>query len=634
MNAISNPIQPQSIQPRGGTFGPLLDKDGCLFRLWAKPEAKVELVLEGHASPDVIPMEYQPNGMYQVHVQGVGPGACYWFKIDGAGPYPDPASRYQPLGVHGPSQVIGPSDFSWAGDDFKPPPLRNLVIYELHVGTFTPDGTFLAVIDKLDSLQQLGINVIELMPIAEFPGEHNWGYDGVSLYAPESSYGQPDDLRRLVREAHARGIAVCLDVVYNHLGPDGAYHSVFAPRFYSGKHKTPWGDGLNFDGEEREKVRNYFIESALAWIYDYHIDGLRADATFAILDDSKPHFLTELTERVHGAAHDLGKQIFLAAEDYRNERKILLPVEQGGHGFDVVWSDDFHHHIRHRLAGDSDCYYQDYDGTAANIAKTIQDGWSFTGQFSRHEGHPRGTIPDGLSLESRLFCIQNHDQIGNRAFGERLSTQISRDALYAASALLLLAPEVPLIFMGQEWAAPEPFLFFTDHNEELGRLVTEGRRKEFEHFAAFADESRRESIPDPQAGETFLRSKLDWSLRQTPEHAGCVLWYQILLRVRKLLLQRAVFNFSRALNDKIIVLDWQSAKGRFSAVAAVEGPTSADDADWKEMKRVTSSEEHPYMANPEPIVLEPGTGGLKFKRAGAVLFASGDLIFDQGSGKE
>jgi maltooligosyltrehalose trehalohydrolase len=609
-----------------GTFGPLLEEEGCVFRLWARAGAKIELVLENGASPRVIPMSYQPNGMYETHVKDADPGARYWFKIDGTGPYPDPASRYQPLGVHGPSEVVGPSDFSWATDNFKAPALRNLVIYELHVGAFTPAGNFLGIIDKLDGLQQLGINVIELMPIADFAGEHNWGYDGVSLYAPAHSYGTPDDLRHLVLAAHRREIAVCLDVVYNHLGPDGAYHSTFAPQFYSGKHKTPWGDGLNFDGEGRDKVRAYFIESALSWIYDYHIDGLRADATHAILDDSNPPFLTELTERVHAAGRDLGREVFIIAEDERNERKLVLPPEKGGHGFDAVWSDDFHHHMRHRLAGDSDGYFRDFDGSTASIAKTIEDGWFFDGQFASHAGHGRGTSPEGLSRDSRVFCIQNHDQIGNRAFGERLSTQIYRASWLAASALLLLSPEVPLLFMGQEWAAPEPFLYFTDHNKELGRLVTEGRRKEFEHFSAFADEARRESIPDPQAKETFLQSKLDWNLRRTPEHAACLRWYQQLLHIRKNLLEKAQFHSSHALNDKIVLLRWESSHGRLFAAVALEGPASGHDPAWKEMEVILSSDGQPYTGNPQPVLWDSHLGKLSFIQAGVVLLASGDLV--------
>ena len=628
MKIIPHGIHSRNPECWQSTFGPLLQEDGCLFRLWARQGANVQLVLDNGASSRAIPMRYGPNGMYLADVKGVGAGTRYRFKIDGAGPYPDPASRWQPLGVHGPSEVVDPDSFVWETDAFQAPSLRELIIYELHIGTFTPAGTFLAVIEKLDSLRELGINVIELMPVADFAGDYNWGYDGVSLYAPAHSYGTPDELRLLVREAHRRGLAVCLDVVYNHLGPDGAYHSVFAPRFYSGKHKTPWGDGLNFDGEDREKVRAYFIESALQWICDYHVDGLRADATHAILDDSEPHFLTELTERVHAAGKTLGRKIFVIAEDARNERKLVLPREAGGHGFDAVWSDDFHHHMRHRLAGDSDGYYRDFDGKTSSIAKTIEDGWYFTGEFSSHSGHGRGTSAEGLRRESRLFCIQNHDQIGNRAFGERLSSQISLEAYRAASALLLLSPEIPLLFMGQEWAAPEPFLFFTNHKEELGRLVTEGRRKEFEHFSAFSEEATREKIPDPQQKETFLRSKLNWATRQTGEHAACLHWYRQLLQIRQYLLRTAHYDCSTALSDQTVLLKWKSAVGTFAAVVALEGPAAIQKSLLQQMTLLCSSEDAPYAMAPKPICWKSDTGELKLARAGAVLLASGNLSLD------
>ncbi len=603
-----------------------------MFRLWARPDAKIELVLEPGASSRSVPMPRQPNGMFEVRVEGAAAGARYWFRIDGRGPFPDPASRFQPLGVHGPSEVIAPVDRSLSVEDFQPPSLRELVIYELHVGTFTPAGTFLATVDKLDNLRKLGINTIELMPIAEFAGEHNWGYDGVSPYAPAHSYGTPEDLHALVQEAHRRGIAVCLDVVYNHLGPDGAYHATFAPRFYSGEHKTPWGDGLNFDGEGREKVRAYFIESALTWIYDYGVDALRADATHAILDDSNPPFLTELTERVHAAAQDLERRIFIIAEDERNERNLVLPARQRGNGFDAVWSDDFHHHLRHRLAGDSDGYYRDFDGTTESIATTIDKGWYFSGQFAGYSGHRRGTTPEGLTRESRVFCIQNHDQIGNRAFGERLSTQVSRAAYYAASALLLLAPEIPLLFMGQEWAAPEPFLYFTDHKEQLGRLVTEGRRKEFEHFAAFTNEAQREKIPDPQANSTLLRSKLDWALRDAPGHINCLHWYRQLLQIRKCLLARAEFHSSTALNEKIIQVRWTLHSGQFCAVVALDGPTDAENVAWIGKTVLSNSEDPAYMPDPKNIAYLPRSGHLHFERAGALLLTGGGWRFDAGSG--
>lgn len=628
MKVIFHAIESQVPRVRASSWaanlGPSIQEDGCLFRLWAWPNVNIELVLEGEPSRS-IPMAPDADGVYQVRVEGVGSGARYWFRIDGAGPYPDPASRFQPLGVHGPSQVIDHNSFAWKDTEFQSPSLRELVLYELHVGTFTTAGTFLAAIEKLDDLQQLGINAIELMPIADFAGEHNWGYDGVSPYAPAHSYGTPDDLRKLIEGAHEKGIAVYLDVVYNHLGPDGAYQSAFTPQFYSSKHKTPWGDGLNFDSEGSKKLRAYFIESALAWIYEYRVDGLRVDATHAIQDDSDPPFLTDLTERVHAAARSLGRNIFIIAEDERNERRLVLPSEQDGYGFDAVWSDDFHHHMRHRLAGDSDGYYRDFDGSTESIAKTIRDGWFFNGQFASHPGHARGTKPDGLSFESRVFCIQNHDQIGNRAFGERMSSQISYPAYLAASALLLFAPEIPLLFMGQEWAASEPFLYFTDHNEELGRLVTEGRRKEFEHFSAFADGTRRDTIPDPQRKETFRLSKLDWTARQGPLHVACLNWYRDLLHVRKYLLSNFKFRLCQALNDKMIHLQWESARGRVSAVVALEGPATAQDEAWTDMALCFSSEDKSYTSDACPVIWQSNVGKLNLQRAGAVVFANEDF---------
>lgn len=638
MNTITHSFPSAESRSSSPTFGPLLYNGGCIFRLWARADAKIELVLEeqGDAKARSLPMTLDPNGMFEARVEGAGAGTRYWFKIDGAGPYPDPASRLQPLGVHGPSQVTPPHTFEWKAKTFQMPTLRELIFYELHVGTFTPEGTFLAVIDKLDSLKQLGINVIELLPIADFAGEYNWGYDGVALYAPAHSYGSPDDLRKLIDEAHGRGMGVCLDVVYNHLGPDGAYHSTFAPRFYSGKHHSPWGDGLNFDGEEREKVRNYFIESALHWICDFHVDCLRVDATHAIQDDSKPHFLTELTERVHAGGREQGRQVFIIAEDARNERRMVLPPDQGGHGFDAVWSDDFHHHMRRRMAGDCDGYFCDFDGATQSIAKTIQDGWFFEGEFSSFSKHTRGTKPQGLSWESRVFNLQNHDQVGNRALGERLSADISPAAYLAASALLLLSPEIPLIFMGQEWAAAEPFLFFTNHNLELGRLVTEGRRKEFEGFTAF-DEATPESVPDPQDKRTFLRSKLDWKGRENPEHIAYLHWYQRLLHLRTRLVKQAKFEISEAIGDSVILLQWRSEGGQMSAVIALDGPCEAQRSGWGRMEVAFSSEDAEYTKEPNPVSLDTTSGKLKFARAGAIILVSGDMAGerqDEGSGTQ
>jgi maltooligosyltrehalose trehalohydrolase len=618
------------------SFGPLLQNDGCTFRLWARPDARIELVLEAHgpAPARSLPMTLQPNGIFTATVEGVGAGARYWFKIDGAGPYPDPASRLQPLGVHGPSQVVPPTAFDWKAKDFRLPELAQLVFYELHVGAFTAEGTFRAVIEKLDSLKQLGVNVMELMPIADFAGDRNWGYDGVSLYAPARCYGTSDDLRVLVDEAHRRGIAVCLDVVYNHLGPDGAYHSTFAPRFYSGKHHTPWGDGLNFDGEGREHVRNFFIESALYWVEEFNVDCLRADATHAILDDSKPHFLTELTERVHDAGRKLGRKVFIVAEDARNERRMVLAPAQGGHGFDAVWSDDFHHHMRRRLAGDCDGYFCDFDGATASIAKTVRDGWFFEGELSEFSQRPRGTKPDGLSHTSRVFNLQNHDQVGNRALGDRLSSNVPSAAYLAASALLLLSPELPLLFMGQEWAAAAPFQFFTDHNPELGKLVTAGRRKEFEGFKSFG-EGATEEVPDPQDEQTFLRSKLDWSARHAPGHATCLRWYARLLQMRRHLIENSRFEKCEAIDDVAIALQWRSERGKLSLVVALEGPCKLQMPEWKGMETILSSEDTAYTTAPQTLLFDRDPGAIQFTRAGALVLATADMqaaLQPEGSG--
>lgn len=626
MNTIPHSIASSQAISNAPTFGPLLYDGGCVFRLWARPDAKIELVLEenGDAKARTLPMTLQSNGMFELRVDGAGAGTRYWFKIDGAGPFPDPASRRQPLGVHGPSEVTAPGTFPWHDGTYRTPELKQIVFYELHVGAFTPQGTFLAVIDKLDSLKELGVNFIELLPIADFAGRHNWGYDGVSLYAPAHSYGSPDDLRALVDQAHRRGIGVCLDVVYNHLGPDGAYHSTFAPRFYSGRHHSPWGDGLNFDSEGCEHVRNYFIESALHWVRDFHFDCLRVDATHAIQDDSKVHFLTELTQRVHAAAKESGRRVFMIAEDARNERKMVLPPEHGGHGFDAVWSDDFHHHMRRRTAGDCDGYFCDFDGNAVSIAKTIQDGWFFQGEFNSFWKGARGTSPEGLSYESRVFNLQNHDQVGNRALGERLSSDTSREVYLAASALLLLSPEIPLIFMGQEWAASKPFLFFTDHHQELGRLVTEGRRKEFKGFKAF-DEATHDSVPDPQEEQTFLRSKLDWAERESSAHAACLHWYRHLLHIRSLLTTKAQFRSSEALGDSVISLHWNLQQGDVFCVVALEGPCEGQDIRWNGMRMAFSSEDTAYTQDVKPVSLDAKAGTLKFARAGAVVLVQGDM---------
>lgn len=523
-----------------------------MFRVWAPTARHVEVVLAQELGWQLLPggvhrLERAPDGTFATRVSGVGPGVLYWYRLDDDRLLPDPASRFQPHGVHGPSQVIDPDAFEWHDDGWHGLEEQALVVYELHVGTFSAEGTFAGVERRLDDLAALGITALELMPLAQCPGRWNWGYDGVDLFAPSHVYGTPEDLRRLVEAAHRRGLGIILDVVYNHLGPDGAYLSAFSPYYFTDRHKSPWGAGVNLDGPHSEHVRRFFIENALHWVHEYHIDGLRLDATHALQDDGNRHFLAELAQRVRDDAGD--RRVVLIAEDERNLDRLVRQTGDGGFGLDGVWSDDFHHHTRRLLAGDSEGYYESFSGSCEDLATTVRRGWFFTGQVARHTGEPRGSDPWNIPLQRFVFCLQNHDQVGNRALGERLHHQTDLAAYRAASALLLTLPETPLLFMGQEWAASSPFLYFTDHEAELGHKVTEGRRAEFSAFSAFADPATRDRIPDPQARETVERSRLQWSERQRMPHLGVLRLYQTLLRLRheeRALLEPLVSEGARA----------------------------------------------------------------------------------------
>lgn len=517
-------------------LGATPDEHGTSFRVWAPATQLVEVVLfpEGGAPADgptaVRPMQRDDQGFCVARIDGIGPGTRYAYRLNGRGPFPDPASRWQPDGVHGPSMVIDWTAFAWTDHGWTGVPLERTVLYELHVGTFTPEGTFAAAAARLPELADLGITAVELMPIGDFPGARNWGYDGAAPFAPARVYGTPDDLRRFVDRAHALGLAVHLDVVYNHLGPDGAYQATFNPHFYSTSHSNPWGAGINFDGPHAASVREYFIENALRWVHEYHIDGLRLDATHAIADDSARHFIAELKQRIDRSLEGTGRLVLVVAEDERNLNTIVRRPDEGGWGLDAVWADDLHHQLRVALAGDRDGYYADYDGSAEAIAETARRGWFYRGQRSPRTGRPRGTDSAGIPLDRFIVCLQNHDQVGNRAFGERLHHQIPVAAWRGASTFLLALPETPLLFMGQEWAATSPFLYFTDHHDELGRQVTEGRRREFARFAAFGDPGR---IPDPQDPATFERSRLDWAERTREPHASTLRLYRRLLELRR-----------------------------------------------------------------------------------------------------
>jgi len=537
------------------------NQHGTRFRVWAPNARQAEMVLyDGQRELQSYALAPEDDGYFAGHIGEVRAGARYMYRLDGGTPRPDPAARFQPDGVHGPSQVVDPALFAWTDGGWRGVPLEKLVIYELHVGTATDLGTFDALIERLDEISTLGTTAIELMPVADFPGERNWGYDGVCLFAPARAYGGPDALRRLVDAAHARGLAVILDVVYNHLGPDGNYLREFSRSYFTDRHTTPWGDALNFDGPGSRPVRDLFIANAQYWAHEYHLDGLRLDATHAILDDSPTHILAELAMRVRESLPP-DRYFLLIAENENNDPRLVPPadsydeVHKGhedhedshlsylrglphlrdlrgkpeGYGLDAVWADDFHHQIRVALAGDRDGYYADYTGTAADLATTLRQGWFYTGQFSLFLGHPRGAPADDLAPPQFVHCIQNHDQVGNRALGDRLNHAIDLAAYRAASALLLLSPYTPLLWMGQEWAATTPFQYFTDHHAELGRLVTEGRRAEFAGFSAFSGDQ----VPDPQDPATFARSKLRWEERERPPHANILQFYQDLLGLRE-----------------------------------------------------------------------------------------------------
>jgi maltooligosyltrehalose trehalohydrolase len=541
---------------------------GVRFRVWAPAARRVDVELETADGPAYHPLEpIEEDGEFGGLVPGVGAGARYRFRLDGDGSFPDPCSRSQPEGPHGPSEVVNPDAFPWTDDDWPGLTIEGLVIWECHVGTATPGGTFDALVEHLPHLRALGVNAIELMPVAEFPGERGWGYDGVDLFAPHHAYGGPEGLRRLVDAAHAHGLGIILDVVYNHLGPNGNYLRSYSADYFTSEFETPWGEALNFSGHNSHRVREYILSNAWRWVREFHVDGLRLDAVHAIYDRSAWHILADVAARARAAAYPRG--VVITAEDDRNDVRLIDPPDREGYGLDAVWADDFHHAVRVHLTGEREGYYARFTGSAEEIARTVEGGFLYQGQTPPGATRPRGTRVTDQPASAFVYHIQNHDQIGNRALGERLNALVSPGAYRAASALLLLAPQTPMLFMGQEFAAAAPFLYFTDHEPELGRAITEGRREEFAGFSAFSDPEMRRQIPDPQAEETFRRSKVDW--RERERNAGVLVLYTDLLALRRDDLVLAAQDRQRlhatAPSDEVVALHrWTEAGHRLVLV--------------------------------------------------------------------
>jgi maltooligosyltrehalose trehalohydrolase len=493
------------------------------FRVWATLPKTIEV----HVAGKTFPMMRRESNWWTADVGSAKAGDDYGFILEGEGPFPDPRSPSQPNSVHKLSRLVDQNSFYWTDDNWQAPLLSSAIIYELHIGTFTPVGTILSTIEKLDYLVALGVTHVELMPVVEFSGDHGWGYDGVDLFAPHHVFGEPDDLKKLVDACHARGLAVILDVVYNHLGPSGNYLAKFAP-YFTKKYASPWGEGINFDGADSDEVRRFFCDNALMWLRDFHFDGLRLDAVHGIVDTSATHILEQLKIEVEKLSAQLGRNLVLIPESDLNDPRLLWPRERGGYQLDAQWSDDFHHALHAVLTGEKTGYYSDF-GKLEDLAKVLRHVFVYDGNFSSHRRRNHGRSAEGLSGHNFLGYLQNHDQVGNRAKGERSSQLMSLGKLKIGAALVLTSPFVPLIFQGEEWGASTPFFYFTDYQErELASAVREGRCREFAVFGW-----KPEETADPQAHETFEKSKLNWQELFREPHAKILDWHKQLICLRR-----------------------------------------------------------------------------------------------------
>lgn len=512
----------------------VLDDGGVRFRLWAPSAKQVALCLKEGDGEGFDEMVQQEGGWFELVSHSATAGSRYRYCIDDNLRVPDPASRFNPEDVHAHSEVIDPSSFDWEDGDWLGRPWHEAVFYELHVGTFSASGTFKGVEERLAHLAQLGVTAIELMPVADFPGRRNWGYDGVLPFAPDSSYGRPEALKSLVQAAHDHGLMVFLDVVYNHFGPEGNYLHSYAPDFFTDRHHTPWGKAINFDGDNARTVRDFFIHNALYWLEEYHLDGLRLDAVHAIMDDSEPDILCELAKAVREGPGEL-RHIHLVLENDNNlARYLKRDDDMEPRYYSAQWNDDIHHAFHLLLTRENDGYYSDYsDKPLWYLGRCLTEGFAYQGEVSSYRhGERRGEPSKHLPLQAFVSLLQNHDQIGNRAFGERLTTLCDPTALRMAVDILLLAPSPPLLFMGEEWHCLSPFFFFCDFEPGLAAAVTEGRRKEFARFERFSDPAVRRRIPDPAASNTFQASQVNWEELLEPGHQAWLQHYQQLLSLR------------------------------------------------------------------------------------------------------
>jgi len=549
----------------------LAPQEGVHFRVWAPRRRIVEVVIEDDAQSKSFELQPESDGYFSGLVAAAGRDTRYRYRLDGGDKlFPDPASRYQPEGPHGPSQVIDPLQFQWTDSQWSGVQIRGQVIYELHIGTFTPEGTFAAAALELPELADLGVTVIELMPVAEFPGKFGWGYDGVNLFAPAHIYGTPDDLRHFIDQAHATGLGVILDVVYNHLGPDGNYLPEFAHDYFSKNHKTDWGEAINFDGENNAPIREYYLANAAYWIEEYHFDGFRFDATQNIYDESADHILAALVRKARAAAKE--REIILIGENEPQHVKLVQPPERGGYGLDAVWNDDFHHSAMVAMTGRNEAYYTDYLGRPQEFISAVKYGYLYQGQWYRWQLKRRGTPDLSLPPKSFVTFIQNHDQIANSGRSERCHAVTSPGRYRAMTALMLLAPGTPMLFQGQEYAASQPFCYFADHKPELAELIFAGRKKELAQFRSLATAEAQTYLCDPTDQQTFDRCKLDFAERQRNKAI-----YQLHRDLLKLRHNDNAFNAQRRGGVDGAVLAEEAFVLRFFGGDGLDNPKPLDD---------------------------------------------------------